>query len=100
MNPVYATRRLARALAGLAAAFLTTIAAAPAAFAVPPPQHSAPRPQLPAPVHAAAISGITGWQITVIAAGAALLAAALALAAWRARPRRLRAQREAQTTHT
>jgi hypothetical protein len=35
--------------------------------------------RVPAPVHAAVTSGMPGWQITLIAIGAALLAAAAAL---------------------
>jgi len=52
--------------------------------------HQAP---VPVPVHTAVIGGMPGWQITLIAAGAALLAAAPAVIAGRARA----AQRETQT---
>jgi hypothetical protein len=42
------------------------------------PVHHAP---VPVPVHTAVIGGIPGWQITLTAAGAALLAADLAVIA-------------------
>jgi hypothetical protein len=45
------------------------------------PVHQAP---VPVPVHIAVIGGLPGWQITLIAAGAALLAAAVAVLAYRA----------------
>jgi hypothetical protein len=75
-------------LAGLGSTLLTLIIAAPAAFAVPPP----PEPAAPAPVtvHTVVTGGMPGWQITLIAVGAALLAAALAVLldrAWAARRR-------------
>jgi len=41
--------------------------------------------RVPAPAHAAVTSGMPGWQITLIAIGAALLAAAAALLLDRAR---------------
>ena len=106
-------RRLACILAGLAAALLGAATAASAALAapVPPlgtPPGSAPAPAGPAPApehlpplppgwnkhpplprpahaHAALASGMPGWQITLIAAGAALLAAVLAMIAYRIR---------------
>jgi hypothetical protein len=46
------------------------------------PVHQAP---VPVPVHTAVIGGMPGWQITLIAAGAALLAAVLVVIADRAR---------------
>jgi hypothetical protein len=75
-------------LAGLGGTLLTLIIAAPAAFAVLPP----PEPEAPAPVkvHTVVTGGMPGWQITLIAVGAALLAAALAVVldrAWAARRR-------------
>ena len=81
-------------LAGLASALLICIAAAPAAFAsrspgrarvlawADPPlwrswgKHS----PLPALTHTAVTGSMPGWQITLIAAGAAILATALAVA--------------------
>jgi hypothetical protein len=102
MNRFQRLRRLAAALAGLAGALLAFAAAAPAAFAMPPPApliplqdkhpplppahvhypvHQAPAP---APVHTMVVGGMPGWQIALIAAGAALLAATLAVLADRA----------------
>jgi hypothetical protein len=101
MNPI---RRLAAALAGLAGALLALVAAAPAALAsgqppppgwnkhppLPPghihqPVHLAP---VPVPVHPVVIGGMPGWQIALIAVGAALIAATVAVLldrAWAAR---------------
>jgi hypothetical protein len=111
MNPIRHLRRLTAALAGLAGALLAFAAAAPAALAsgpgppppirekhpplppgwtkhhpLPPghihqPVHQAP---VPVPVHIVAIGGMPGWQIALIALGAALLAATAAVLASRA----------------
>jgi hypothetical protein len=90
MNPVRHTRRLAAALAGLAGALLAFAATAPAAFARPVPPSDIHQPvhlgPAPVPVHTVVVGGMSGWQITLIAVGAALLAAALAVLldrAWR-----------------
>lgn len=75
-------RRLACALAGLAAAMLASAATIPAAFATEvPPQPAANLKHPPVPVHAhtAIAIGMTGWQITLIALASAVLAAALAV---------------------
>jgi hypothetical protein len=106
MNPIRHIRRLVAALAGLAGALLAFAAAAPAALAsgpgpqVPPgrnkhpplppghihqPVHQAP---VPIPVHTVVTGGTPGWQITVIAVGAALLAATAAVLVNRARAAR------------
>jgi hypothetical protein len=103
-RPFRPIRRLAGALAALAAALLTTAAAGPAAFAaptVPPPvsgppaaahlhqlAHQAPAP---VPVHTIVVGGMPGWQIALIAAAAALLAATVAVLADRARTARRQA---------
>jgi hypothetical protein len=104
MNPIRRVRRLAAALAGLACAWLGIAVAAPAAFAavrVPPPVagpsgiavlHDPPgwnkHPPLPpvhihqpvhVPVQTVVIGGMPGWQIALIAIGAALFAAAAAV---------------------
>jgi hypothetical protein len=73
MNPVRAIDRLACILAGLAVAF----AAAPAALATPRPRPPGwnKHPPLPAHAHALVTLGLPGWQITLIAAGAAVAAA-------------------------
>jgi hypothetical protein len=92
MNRIYrfhSIRRFAGALAGLAAALVAFGAAAPAALAVnvPPPARSGGAPEPPAPVSVVA-GGMPGWQIALIAVGAALLAAALAVLLDRARAKR------------
>ena len=81
-------QRCLAVLAGLGGALLTITASAPAALAVPPP----PEPASPVPVtiHTVVSGGMSGWQITLIAVGAALAAAALAVLidrAWAARRR-------------
>ena len=89
MNPTHTIRRLASILAGLATAALALAAAAPAALARPAPPGLRPAEIVPAPaIHTVVVGGMPGWQITLIAAGAAALAAALALLlarAWAAR---------------
>jgi hypothetical protein len=87
MNPIRTIRRLAGILAGLAAAALAFAAAAPAALAtLPPPEPAAP-PGVTPPV-VIHTGGMPGWQITLIAAGAALLTALLAVLLDRARTAR------------
>ena len=75
-------RRVASALAVLAGALLASSATVPAAFAtrVPPPA--------PAPAHTIVVVGMPGWQITLIAVGAAVFAAAVAVILDRARATR------------
>jgi len=79
MNPIRRLRRFAAVLAGLAAA-LVSFSAAPA-FAVPPPSHegSAGTPPSSAGVHTVVVGGTPGWQIALIAIGAALVAATTAI---------------------
>jgi hypothetical protein len=81
MNPI---RRLTAALAGLAGALLACAAVAPAALAQPfPPRPPGwdkhPPPPQPAGIHAVVAGGMPGWQIALIAIGAALLAATIAV---------------------
>jgi hypothetical protein len=89
MNPIRRIRRIAAVLAGLAAG-LVAFGATPAFARVIPPAGTgyAPAAQVPAPVrtvtHTLVLGGMPGWQITLIAAGAALLAAAVAVLAYRA----------------
>jgi len=90
-------RRLTAALAGLASALLAFAAAAPAALASgqpPPPlppgyiHQPVHQPSGPVPAHTVIIGGMPGWQIALIATGAALAAAAVAILverAWTAR---------------
>ena len=92
MNPTKYIRRFAAALAGLAAALLAFAGAAPAALARPAPPRPPDwnnHPHLPyghetytlynGPAHTVVIGGMPGWQIALIAIGAALAAAAVAV---------------------
>jgi hypothetical protein len=93
MNRIRRIRRLAGVLAGLACAWLGLAAAAPAAFAGRAPLPCAPTcaaaaPPVPTAIHTVVIGGMPGWQIALIAAGAAVLAATVAVLADRARPAR------------
>ena len=87
MNRIRYIRRIATVLGGLAAA-LAAFGATPA-FARPDPDGTytptAPT-QIPAPVQVRTIvaGGMPGWQITLIAVGAALTAAAIAVLLYRA----------------
>ena len=100
MNRIRHIRRLAAALTGLAGAPLALAAAALPALARPfPPRPPGwdKHPPLPPshwdgpvniPVRTVIIGGMPGWQIALIAAGAALLAATVAVLptrAWAAR---------------
>jgi hypothetical protein len=80
-------------LAGLSGTMLALAVTAPAALAVPPP----PQPAVPVPVKIQTVvtGGMPGWQITLIAAGAALLAATLAIVLDRVWVARRRAARPA-----
>src|SRR6516164_7783723 len=99
MNHIRQIRRLAAALAGQAGALLAFAAAAQAALARPdpplplgwqlkhhplPPGHwTGPVDRVPA--RAVVTGGMPGWQIALIAAGAALVAATVAVPLARAR---------------
>ena len=98
MNPIRRIRRIAGALAGLvglACACLGLAVAAPAAFArtLPPFGVSGavttPAPR-PVQVHTVVVGGMAGWQIALIAVGAALVAATIAVLLDRARARTAR----------
>jgi len=88
-------RRYLTVLAGLAGSMLAMGAAAPAALAnLPPPEPTgaaaAPVTPAPLPAHVVVAGGMPGWQITLIAIGAALFAATLGLLldrVWTARRR-------------
>ena len=99
MNPIRNVRRVAGVLAGLACAWLGLAMAAPTAFAVTHPSPGpagyltpgAPGFPVPPPgppsavqVHTVVVGGMPGWQIALIAIGAALLAAIAAVLADRA----------------
>jgi len=88
MNRTPRIRRATAALTGLALVILG-LAAAPAAFARVVPASGSDGVTAPAAVPAVTrvvvVGGMPGWQIALIAAGAALIAAALAVLADRAR---------------
>jgi hypothetical protein len=99
MKPIRTIRRLACMLTGLAAALAATVMGAPAAFAQPSPPPGPPGEiarfgpllvprTVPAHTHAATSGGLAGWQITLIAVGAAILAAIVAVLLHRARAAR------------
>jgi hypothetical protein len=84
-------RRFAAVLAAVTCALLASAGVVPAAFARmlpdggPPYRQDLPGAQATAQIHAVASGGMPGWQITLIAAGTAVLAAVLAVTADRAR---------------
>ena len=91
MNTIRRTRRVAAALTGLALTWLVLATAAPGAFARVVPAQGAGGAAAPAEVPAVTrtvlVGGTPGWQIALIAVGAALVAAGLAVLAdraWRA----------------
>ena len=92
MNGIRPIRRLAAALAGLAAALAAALLAfgvTPAFASIPadgggPADLTVPVPSPAVQVHTVA-GGMPGWQITLIAIGAALLAATVAVILDRAR---------------
>ena len=91
MNGIHHIRRLVGVLAGLAAALAAAVAGASTAFAAtgtyPPPEPVSPGPVAPAVVahtNAVVTGGMAGWQIALIAVGAAVLGAVLAVLADRA----------------
>jgi hypothetical protein len=89
MNPTHHIRRLAGLLTVIAGALLAVSASAPAfARPVPPGGSYAPGSGSGSPalvrVHTIVAGGMPGWQITLIAIGAALAAATLAVLVYRA----------------
>jgi hypothetical protein len=100
MKRIQRIRRAAATLAGLALAWLGLAFAAPSAFASYVPaggaggSSSGSGTVTPPPVvhvtRTIVAGGMPGWQIALIAAGAALLAAAVAVLADRARSARRR----------
>ena len=89
MNPIKHLRRFAAVLTGLVAA---TVAFATPAFAMQYPQPGgtggASGPVPPVQVHTVITGGMPGWQIALIAIGAALFAATAAVLLDRARATR------------
>jgi hypothetical protein len=91
MNAIRHIRRLAGVLAAVIAGLLASAAAATAAFANPIPVGDGGASVAPVPattVRVITSGGMAGWQITLIAIGAALLAAAVAVLLDRARSAR------------
>jgi hypothetical protein len=88
MSRIQSIRRLAGFVAGLATALLAAALTAPAALAVRVPPSggtSGDSPPVVIQTRAVVEGGMPGWQIALIAAGAAVAAAALAVLADRAR---------------
>jgi hypothetical protein len=77
-------RRVTGALAVLAAALLASTAMVPAAFALPIPPVGGGTVLPPLTVRTVVVGGMPGWQIALIAAGAAVVAAAAAVSLDRA----------------
>jgi hypothetical protein len=81
--------RILGVLGGLACALLAFVATGPAAFAMRvPPSGGTARVTPPASVHVVTVGGMPGWQISLIALGAALLTAAAVILLGRARAAR------------
>jgi hypothetical protein len=92
MNRIRIIRRLTSTLAALAAATVALAVAAPAALATVAPPDPGPAGIVPAPaLHTVVTGGMPGWQITLIAVGAGLIAATLAVLTDRALVARRRA---------
>ena len=90
MNPIRQIRHLAGVLAAGVFALLALATASPAMAATASvPHYGPPASGTPAPpvvvTHTVVVGGMPGWQIALIAAGAALLAAAIAVLFDRAR---------------
>jgi hypothetical protein len=83
--PMNRIRRCLSALAGRGRGLLALAATAPAAVASFPLPPGNPNPTPHAAIHPAATGGMPGWQITLIAAAAALVAAVTAVLLDRAR---------------
>ena len=90
MNPIRRICHSAVIAAGLAAVLLTSGAVSPVAYAIRVPAQGGPSgpAQTPSQVQTIAAGGMPGWQITLIAAGAAVLAAVAAVLLDRARAAR------------
>jgi hypothetical protein len=95
MNRIRGISRPAAILGGLGGALLACSAASPAALAsrTPPFGGLIERGPAPVPEHVIIVGGMPGWQITLIAAVAAVLTATAAVILDRAR-----AARRQQTT--
>jgi hypothetical protein len=94
IRTIHPVRRPSAVLAALAGALLASSAASSPAFARPVPPPGGPVGPVTAPpqIHAAVVSGgMPGWQITLIAVGAALAAAVMAVMLDRLRATRRKA---------
>jgi hypothetical protein len=86
MNRIHRSHRIFGVLGGLAAALLAFVATGPAAFAMRmPPGGGITGVSPAAPARVVTVGGMAGWQITLIAVGAAVLAATAAVLLDRAR---------------
>ena len=87
MNPIRRIYRSAALAAGLALTLLVSGTLSPAANAIigPAPGGPAGPANTPSQVQTIAVGGMPGWQITLIAVGAAIVAAAVAVPLDRAR---------------
>ena len=91
IHPAHLIRRVAVIMAGLTVSLLAISTGAPAAFAyILPPHPAGGTAGLPS-AQTIVTGGMPGWQITLIAAGAALLTAAVAVLVERALAARRRA---------
>jgi hypothetical protein len=93
MKPIYRFRHVISVVVALAGSMLSMALAAPAAFAMRLPASGGFSPTVSthpdlANVHTVVGGGTPGWQITLIAFGAALLAATLAVLTDRVRAAR------------
>jgi hypothetical protein len=89
IRSAYLIRRIAVILAGLTGSLLAISTGAPAAFAyVLPPHGGSGGTAGPPPVQTIVTGGMAGWQITLIAVAAALIAATGAVLLDRARAAR------------
>jgi len=90
MNRIRSICRLAGILAGLGGTLLAVSATSPAALAshTPPFGGLVERGLMPPQAHVIVTGGMPGWQITLIAAGAAVLTATAAVILDRARAAR------------
>ena len=80
--------RIRRTLAVIVGALLVSAVAAPAAFAMPEPPPGGSDGSSAPPVQVITVGGMPGWQIALIALGAALLAAVVTVLLDRARAAR------------
>lgn len=91
MNTIRHIRRLTGILSACAGAVLALAVASPAMAATASVPHYGPsvaHAPVPAPIYTVITGGMPAWQVTLIAAGAAILAAILTVTADRARAAR------------